>query len=76
MTTHRHKPTHGSKGNSRRKIDWTGLHKDWRTWLIIGLMLAAMGTYVLTLDDSLQPGPTIQGNQPPVADRPVPQNDS
>jgi hypothetical protein len=31
------------------------LHKDWRTWLVIILMLAAIGIYVLTLDDSIQP---------------------
>jgi hypothetical protein len=31
------------------------LHKDWRTWLVIVLMLAAIGIYVLTLDDSIQP---------------------
>lgn len=31
-------------------------HKDWRTWLVIGLMLAAIGTYVFTLDDAIQPG--------------------
>ena len=31
-------------------------HKDWRTWLVIALMLAAIGMYVLTLDDSVVPG--------------------
>jgi hypothetical protein len=31
------------------------LHKDWRTWLVVVLMLAAIGIYVLTLDDSIQP---------------------
>jgi hypothetical protein len=31
------------------------LHKDWRTWLVIILMLSAIGIYVLTLDDSIQP---------------------
>jgi hypothetical protein len=36
-------------------------HKDWRTWAVIGLMLAAIGTYVLTLDDS------TQANSPPPA---------
>jgi hypothetical protein len=35
---------------------WRGLHKDWRTWAVVGLMLAAIGTYVLTLDDAVQPG--------------------
>jgi hypothetical protein len=31
------------------------LHKDWRTWLLVALMLAAIGMYVLTLDDSVVP---------------------
>ncbi len=31
------------------------LHHDWRTWVVVLLMLAAMGTYVLTLDDALVP---------------------
>ncbi len=59
MTPHGHKHAHGSKAGepSRPKIDLSGLHKDWRTWLVIGLMLAAIGTYVLTMDDSVQPGP-------------------
>ena len=39
---------HGRKSN--------GLHKDWRTWVIVGLMLAAMAAYVLTMDESIQPG--------------------
>jgi hypothetical protein len=29
-----------------------GLHKDWRTWAAIAVMLAAIGTYVFTLDDA------------------------
>lgn len=29
------------------------LHKDWRVWAGLVLMLAAIAIYVLTLDDSL-----------------------
>lgn len=29
------------------------LHKDWRVWLAVILMLAAIIIYVLSLDDSL-----------------------
>ena len=29
------------------------LHKDWRMWMAVILMLAAIMIYVLTLDDSL-----------------------
>jgi hypothetical protein len=42
-------------GNRRRK-----LHKDWRVWLAVALMLAAMAMYVLSLDESV--APRIFGN--------------
>ena len=32
------------------------LHKDWRVWVVIGLMLAAMVVYTLSEDDSFAPG--------------------
>jgi len=32
-----------------------GLHKDWRTWVALVAMLAAIGAYVMTLDDSDEP---------------------
>ena len=31
------------------------MHKDWRVWLALLLMLAAIIMYVLTLDDSMIP---------------------
>jgi hypothetical protein len=31
-----------------------GIHKDWRTWVALIVMLAAIGIYVLTLDDSVE----------------------
>ena len=31
------------------------LHKDWRVWLGVILMLGAMAMYVLSLDDSVVP---------------------
>jgi len=33
-----------------------GLHRDWRVWVAVGLMLTAMAVYILTLDESLGPG--------------------
>lgn len=33
-----------------------GVHKDWRVWVVIGLMLAAMFAYVVSDDESLQFG--------------------
>ena len=41
-----------------------GLHKDWRAWLVVGLMLAAMLAYVLSMDESLVPG-APQGERMP-----------
>lgn len=31
------------------------LHRDWRTWVVVAVMLAAIGAYVMTLDDSDEP---------------------
>jgi hypothetical protein len=41
---------HSHKHSNRRR--W---HKDWRAWLALFLMLAAIVMYVLTLDDSIVP---------------------
>jgi hypothetical protein len=44
MASHSHKHASGRK-----------LHKDWRVWLALLLMLVAIITYVLSLDDSIIP---------------------
>jgi len=42
------------------------LHQDWRTWVIVGCMLVAMGLYVLSLDDAIVPfSQTGGGSQVP-----------
>ncbi|MFA5110385.1 MAG: hypothetical protein WC443_03175 [Desulfobaccales bacterium] len=58
MITHPHPHPHGSKKATQSHPTelWRGLHKNWRTWAVIAVMLAAIGTYVLTLDESIQPG--------------------
>jgi len=61
---HKHAHERNAGGPSPPKYDLSGLHRDWRTWLVIGLMLAAIGTYVLTLDESVQPGGASQGGLP------------
>ena len=55
------------KHHSEKKPPRKGLHKDWRAWLALGLMLAAMGIYVLTLDESVQPEVTITNPASPPA---------
>jgi hypothetical protein len=32
-----------------------GLHKDWRTWVVVAVMLGAIGMYVASLDDTVVP---------------------
>jgi hypothetical protein len=44
MASHNHKHLSGRK-----------LHKNWRVWLALFLMLVAIITYVLSLDDSIIP---------------------
>ena len=53
---HRKKSGSGrSKDRENSSTNWRNLHKDWRTWAAVVMMLIAMGAYVLTLDDSVQP---------------------
>jgi hypothetical protein len=51
-TIHPHEPkpatVHHAPGHAGSKQH--ALHRDWRVWLIVVLMLGAMVIYVLTLD--------------------------
>ena len=46
---------------------WRGVHKDWRLWVVVGLMLLAMLTYVMTMDEAVRPGGRCRrpSQQPP-----------
>jgi hypothetical protein len=57
---HDHAHHHGSKG--------TPIHKNWITWVVVGLMLAAMAMYVLSDDEALQPGGAQPTEQVPAAE--------
>jgi ABC-type nickel/cobalt efflux system permease component RcnA len=64
MTKHNHEHAGAGKHahQHKEKTGIRNLHKDWRTWLAVGLMLAAIAIYVLTLDESIVP--VVQtGNQ-------------
>lgn len=41
-------------GTVEEKQKKRALHKDWRTWVAVFLMLGAVGIYVLTLDDAVE----------------------
>lgn len=45
-----------------------GLHKDWRAWVVVGLMLAGMAVYVLSDDEELQPGGGVEPAMPAAAE--------
>ena len=62
-----HSAHHSHHAHSEKKEPRKGLHKDWRAWLALGLMLAAMGIYVLTLDDAVQPEVAVTNAAPPPA---------
>jgi hypothetical protein len=47
---------HANHGQQHKDADRTALHKDWRTWTVVILMLIAMAIYVLTMDESAVPG--------------------
>lgn len=53
----RHKQKHPGSGSHAHppEPDSKKFHKDWRVWVVVGLMLAAMIMYVVTLDDSVVP---------------------
>jgi hypothetical protein len=55
--SHKHHPPHHRKG----------LHKHWLTWVVVGLMLAAMVAYVLSDNESIRPGGGPQGQAMPAA---------
>jgi hypothetical protein len=48
---HENRPCCGHDHATKR-----GWHKDWRTWVIVGLMLAAMLAYVMSDNESLRFG--------------------
>jgi hypothetical protein len=51
MSKHERK---SKQGKAPKKKD--GIHKDWRAWTAVVLMLGAMVVYVLSDDEALQPG--------------------
>jgi len=57
MTQHNHKHSESHRHVREENSESGGkkLHKDWRVWLAVIIMLAAIIMYVLTLDDSIVP---------------------
>jgi hypothetical protein len=56
---HSHDKEHGlHHSKSGKKI-----HHDWRFWAVIA-MLVAMGIYVMTMDEAIEPGGGVQQEVP------------
>ena len=64
MNKHKNEPTpgyhkqenHNKKTPPHKVSKSPGVHKDWRAWVAIILMLGAMVAYVLSMDESIRPG--------------------
>ena len=64
MSHSNHKHDHHQQQHKKKK----GAHKDWKTWVVIGLMLLAMFLYVISDDEVLPPGdPDATGQPVPAA---------
>jgi hypothetical protein len=65
---------HDERGHHRKHISesqkergptppfWRRAHRDWRVWVAVALMLVGMILYLMTMDESLQPGGKV--NEP------------
>jgi hypothetical protein len=68
MTTkHDHRSSDNHKQPHHHGPLWKRLHRDWRAWVAVLLMLAAMFAYVMSDDEALQPGGKIQQPMPAAA---------
>ena len=57
---HHHPAPHGSQGGGNPPAHgpyWKRAHTDWRFWVGVALMFAAMIAYIMTFDLRLRPRP-------------------
>ena len=47
-----HHHDHDHEGHAHKQPP----HKDWRLWVVVGLMLAAMIGYIMSMDEAIEPG--------------------
>ena len=64
MNKHAHDHHDHHHGNHSKK----GLHKDWRAWLVVLLMLGAMAIYIFSDDEAIQPGGKLNERVPAAAE--------
>ena len=59
MSAHKDRGHHRDHNASPPGASRKPPHKDWRLWLAVLLMLAAMMTYVMTMDEAIPPGGAV-----------------
>jgi hypothetical protein len=57
----------GNPGNAPQRPYWQRAHRDWKFWVGLVLMLAAMMIYVVTNNLALRPGRPPQRQMPALA---------
>lgn len=65
MSQKNHDHKHSNSHNHQKASSGSGIHRDWRFWGVIA-MLVAIVLYVMTMDESLEPAG--DGEQVPAAD--------
>jgi hypothetical protein len=59
-----HRDGHPGSQEAEGRAYWRRAHKDWRLWVVVALMLLAMSTYVMSMDESVLPGGRTQAPVP------------
>ena len=59
-----HHRDHHANPPEEQRAGWRQVHKDWRLWFVVAIMLAAILTYVMTMDESVTPGGKLQPTVP------------
>jgi hypothetical protein len=58
---------HDNEHQHHDSAKYAGLHKDWRAWTVVALMLVGMAVYILSFDESETPGGAGDGLPVPAA---------
>jgi hypothetical protein len=53
---HGHGHNHKDSNSHHHGPAWKRVHRDWRAWVVVLMMLAAMAAYVLSDNEALRPG--------------------
>jgi hypothetical protein len=59
-----HRDHHANPPEAVDRAGWRGAHRDWRLWIAVVLMLVAILTYVMTMDEAVEPGGKIRDAVP------------